>query len=1097
MSKRPTGSIFSSAKQRYTTFSSINEPQISALESRRTVIYSQGLIKPEDRGTIESIDSVPITVKTCQQSKDFVAPCKELNIPNDKLPYQEYEIETAQKWLTLKGKNGKLHKFPLKTILPKVQMTKHVPAKHLPRDVEVDRRRRIYNKIDIVRELEKADLNEQELMPTEEQYNILSENAFKHFLPLSFFDDSNYDCHSPETWLKLGEVESGERYPLPAKAYLPVNQSLIKYEWQNAAITAYDASRDKWTAMVLIDEFVYEVPKIQIMFMAENPFNFVERLKQAVKIRNNAETLLMMESLVDCVLWQDIEANHFYPHKVVDKLMKNVQTDEKFYEQLRIEIYLVYEHLMTCYEFEKFVKLLPQEFPNFKAEILRNSLPKAFPSRKSEEERKILKALKIELLETKNKLLNYTLFYTAKGIEAMLNVASECQYIETLSIFMCNFAKPLPLADFLKSQQKQSTNISNYLKSSWPSKISNGIIIVLRALGKGWLDISLDNWKVYEMCKISRFILQVKFRMQESMQVLLEKSIDNFTSFLADPCRQFLLLDSQYQWSSDFINTEFPHNKPIFSMVLSINEEEEVIYSTKPEEYAAALKDLFKTGLEKTSGVRQIDAECLSNLRFATDLYILTVELIEEFYVKCNQLLQDCYIKAVYPLRSYAHKYDRFIEFYLLNVANYMAQYKAAKKPSMQVKADILEHKRCKEEMRLILPASIIIGPFLVNVEPMKQYMIKKRIEIVKKLFEYYVNRMFDTNESLLDRCLEMYQKINERPQSIEHLYNIRDFALSVPDLVDHLRADIQIMWIEYDMLDSFFYNLPDHQFAMKWEVYAWPKNILDRLSTLRDEQKLDIEDFKRLHLSECIGFEERLESLNDEIQQFSLQFNPQKVTEIAVEIKKTWKIIQDLQKLGETLCYRQQLFELDELSLEFLNSIIEGFLPYKNLWYACQDIVKLEEATLGNPLVNIELDDVWHSLETIRNSLNVSLEVFGEKPEIQEVARYFLNTLDDFMPKYNAIKDLKNENWLFLHWQELATRSGIDIKYSMAMNFQYCMRKGIMDHLDLVHEISEKATNEADAIRKAFEDEERRKEEERLALLMHKAMRKCRMDIC
>lgn len=203
-----------------------------------------------------------------------------------------------------------------------------------------------------------------------------------------------------------------------------------------------------------------------------------------------------------------------------------------------------------------------------------------------------------------------------------------------------------------------------------------------------------------------------------------------------------------------------------------------------------------------------------------------------------------------------------------------------------------------------------------------------------------------------------------------------------------------------------------------------------------------------------------------------------------------------DLKKLGETLCYRQKLFELEDLSLAFLDNIIEGFLPYKNLWYACQDMVKLEEATLGNPLVNIDLDDVANAMDVIRNSLHKSLEIFSEKPEIQDVAHYFLAQLDSFIPKYQAIKDMKNENWIFLHWQELAVRSGLEIKYSMAMNFQYCIRKGILDHLDLVHEISEKATNEADAIREAFEAEERRKEEERQTLLMRKALRKCRRDI-
>lgn len=63
-------------------------------------------------------------------------------------------------------------------------------------------------------------------------------------------------------------------------------------------------------------------------------------------------------------------------------------------------------------------------------------------------------------------------------------------------------------------------------------------------------------------------------------------------------------------------------------------------------------------------------------------------------------------------------------------------------------------------------------------------------------------------------------------------------------------------------------------------------------------------------------------------------------------------------------------------------------------------------------------------------------------------------------------------------------------------MNFQYCIRKGILDFLDVVHEISVKATNEADAIREAFLEEERRKKAEEEAILLRKALRKCRTDI-
>ncbi|XP_075163776.1 sterile affecting ciliogenesis [Haematobia irritans] len=1035
--------------------------------------------------------------RACEAAnKDFGLIPKELTIEKEKLPKYNYPIAAAQKWLAWCDVNGRKHYFPLKTILPKVQWPIRVPAKQLPRDVVADRRREMYDQIDIGNELKKAGVTSEELLPTEEQFYVLSENNFKHFLPLNFFDDFDYDCHTPEAWLQLGEVPNDMRYPLPAKAYLPANQSLMEYAWQNAAVSDYNRKTEKWSVRILANDFVYQVPRIQIMFRAENPWLFVKRVKQAVEDRNKAECLSMVESIVNSVLQKDMRENHYYAHSLVDKLMVGVHTDSDFYWQLYNEVYMIHERLMLRYELNNYLKNFPHEFRKISRDIIEKSPPKVFHSRASESEIRSLKSMAIPIFSRRHEVLAYSLYYTPEGYTAMANVAGECLYIESLRIFMCNFNNPMTLSDFLKSQQQQSTQVSNYLKNEWPSKIAFGITSILRVLGKGWLDILIRQWSVYEMCKIFRFVVQVKLRMEESMQNLLEKSLKDFFNLLCEPCKPFLKLDDNYEWTSDYIISEFPFPKAIFSLVISITEDMEVVYSTQPEEFAPALKEVFKKSLEKTNGVRQVDAETLTNLKFPPNLYILTVELIEYLYIPYNDLLEQCYLKAISPLRSYGRKYNRFIDFYLLHIPTYMAEYKAAQKPSLQVKNDILEHKRCKEEMRTILPDSITLGPFHIIVEPMKQYMIGKRIELVKRIFEYYVDRMYDTNDRLLERCRHIYNRIDERPQSIEHLFEIQDFASTIPDLVDQLRADIQVMWMEYDLLDSFFYNLPDHQFAMKWEAYAWPKNILDRLSTLRDEQKLDMEEFKRLHLSECICFEERLESLNDEIQQFSLQFNPKKVVETAVEVKKTWKIIQDLQRLGETLRYRQELFELEEFSLEFLENIVEGFLPYKILWYACQDLVKLEEATVGNPIANVELDDVWDAMQVINKSLHETLEVFSEKPEIQNVAHYFLQVMKEFLPKYNAIKDLKNDNWLHLHWQELGLRSGMDIKFSMAMNFQYCMRKGIMEHLELVHDISIKATNEADAIRKAWEEEEMRKEQERQAIIMRKAMRKCRRDI-
>ncbi|XP_030556130.1 dynein heavy chain 1, axonemal [Drosophila novamexicana] len=1019
----------------------------------------------------------------------------ELHIPREQLTPVHYPIQEAQRWLTLMGKNGKVYRFPLPTILPKVIQTRFVPKGELPKDVAVDRRRRQYSRINLIEELKKAGLTDDMLQPTEEQYDLMSEFAFPHKFPLSYFDDSNYDISSPEAWFELGIVGE-DHYPLPARAYLPYNRSLRSCHWAMAAVSSYNEKTDLWTLTSLDDECNYEVPKLQFMFLAEDPHKYIQRLKAAVHERHKGEQLMLMELIVDCVLHDDIESTTFQSFKPIEALLQQSNVSEQCKRRLRSEVNIVFERLMALYELEQFIIHMPKEFPQFRNISLKEFMPAAAPVDFAEHERRELQALGINIKEKRYLWLRASLFYCAGGIDAMMGVAVECQHIETLTIFVCNFNKPTALVDFLQSQEAHSDTVSTFLKVYWPEQLTTVITIVLRALGKGWLDISLNNWTVYQMCKIFPFIWQVKFRMQESMEVLLLSSLMNFSKLVCDPCLQFLPLKHNYKWTSDFIETEFPFPKPVFALTIGINEERKVFYSTNPDDFQPSLMDIYKRGLEKTSGVRTIDADVMSNLKFAHNLYILTVELIEDRFLEQNELMRRCYAQAVLPLKAYARHYERFIDFYLLNVNDFMKDYAAAHKPSSQVKWDILEHKRQKEEIRQILPAYITIGPFYINVDTIKQFMIKKYIEIVRRIFEYYVDRMYETNEQIVERCMEVFNKIAVRPISIEHLFEIRDFALTVPDVVDQLRADIQVMWLEYDLLDSFFYNLSDHQFAMKWNAFAWPHQILVRLSTLKEEQKLDIEEFLRQHSSECQNFEERLESLNDEVQAFSLAFNPNRAQETSVDIKLTWALIRELEKVGQTLQYRQELFELEPLSTEFLTSIIKSFEPYKQLWYACANFQKLEDATLGNPIALLDLDEVWTNLMNLRNELVESLDNFSEKPEIMDVAHVFIGKIDEFIPVYNSVKDLRNENWMYLHWMDLSRVIGNEIKYTASMNYQYLIRKGILDFLPDVHAISVKATNEAEEIQRAIEEEERRKQAELDALLLRKQLRKCRRDI-
>lgn len=47
-----------------------------------------------------------------------------------------------------------------------------------------------------------------------------TDSPFPCFLPLEVFDNTEYDCRTPEDWLALG-VDRSKRKPVPGKALLP------------------------------------------------------------------------------------------------------------------------------------------------------------------------------------------------------------------------------------------------------------------------------------------------------------------------------------------------------------------------------------------------------------------------------------------------------------------------------------------------------------------------------------------------------------------------------------------------------------------------------------------------------------------------------------------------------------------------------------------------------------------------------------------------------------------------------------------------------------------------------------------------------------
>nr|CAD7403046.1 unnamed protein product [Timema cristinae] len=96
-----------------------------------------------------------------------------------------------------------------------------------------------------------------------------------------------------EEWLNLGEVQ-GVRFPVPAEAFIPVkSRSGESYGWSTVAVQSYDKDTREYTVLPLDDsDTTRQLPRIYVMFKAEDPRNFAARIKDALDRRREAENLI-------------------------------------------------------------------------------------------------------------------------------------------------------------------------------------------------------------------------------------------------------------------------------------------------------------------------------------------------------------------------------------------------------------------------------------------------------------------------------------------------------------------------------------------------------------------------------------------------------------------------------------------------------------------------------------------------------------------------------------------------------------------------------------------------------------------------------------
>uniref|UniRef100_A0A8D2DP18 Dynein axonemal heavy chain 1 n=1 Tax=Sciurus vulgaris TaxID=55149 RepID=A0A8D2DP18_SCIVU len=1015
-------------------------------------------------------------------------------LPNDfKERIEQQSIGSTTKQLTQTD-------FPLQAYEPKVQVPFQVLPGQCPRKIEIERRKREYLSLDIEQLLANEGIDSNELMPrhpdplhpqTIEQGH---DPLFPIYLPLKVFDNEEFDCRTPQEWINMGlEPGSKNRKPVPAKALLPIDDFLghedpkspkLVYKWCEVGVLDYDEEkklylvhktderglvRDEMGKPILNGGVTsrgrppllicqYWVPRIQLLFCAEDPHVFTQRVVQANTLRKNTEALLLYNLYVDCMpsegqrLINEQSLNRIKHWAMSTPRMRKGPLVLEHLSNLTREVSLDYERSMNKINFDQIVSSKPDTFSYV-----------TLPEKEEEKvpEQGLVSVPKYPFREQKEDFTFVSLLTRSEVITALSKVRAECNKVTAMSLFHSNLSKYSRLEEFEQIQSQTFSQVQMFLKDSWISTLKVAMRSSLRDMSKGWYNLYETNWEVYLMSKLRKLMELIKYMLQDTLRFLVQDSLTSFSQFISDACCSVLDCTDDMVWGEDLINSPYrPRKNPLFIMDLVLDSSG-VHYSTPLEQFETSVLNLFDKGILATHAVPQLEKMVMEDIFISGDPLLESVGLHEPLVEELRSTITNALRKAMIPVQAYAKEYRKYLELNNNDINTFLKAYQTQCPSADVVREVVLTHLKEKEVLDNSLPSSIVIGPFYINVDNVKQSLSKKRKALATSMLDILAKNLHKEVDSICEEFRAISRKIYEKPNSIEELAELREWMKGIPERLVGLEERIVKVMDDYQVMDEFFYNLSTEDFNDKWAASNWPSKILGQLEMVRQQHIEDEEKFHKIQIMDQNNFQEKLEGLQLVVAGFSIHVEIARAHEIANEVRRVKKQLKDCQQLAMLYNNRERIFGLPVTNYDKLSRMVKDFQPYLDLWTTASDWLRWSESWMNDPLSAIDAEQLEKNVVESFKTMHKCVKQFKDIPACQDVALDIRARIEEFKPYIPLIQGLRNPGMRNRHWDVLSNEININVRPKANLTFSRCLEMNLQDHIESISKVAEVAGKE------------------------------------
>lgn len=975
---------------------------------------------------------------------------------------------------------------------PKVYSPYKTKPGHVPRPIEVERRKRKFAHIDITALLKGNGVIDSLMKEAKQSATVTASSkqptGFSNvdMMPLFNFDNTDYHSRPTEQWHDY-VLKSGSK-GIPARAIykLTVKGELV-IEWRNCSVIDCNPMENTFTVLYhKIDKYRSGLVKLTdtnatgqetsiieaifVCFDAEDPELYCNRLLTAIKNRKETADKIALNLYVDCMPVDNLKP---LDSEQVHRILENAINQEKIKQNSMLDTSALLQqynlnHMRTINKL-MFIKLLEDQQNDVKKVQAVSTDPSLlldvetiFPKRISIETH-----TELPFIEYARAFRFASLWNKMEAINILYQLQIENYQIEKVLFFQTP-EKTLRLEEFNMGQASALNNLITIVKETWLNGITTSVKSNLKDVKKGWFNIDEDNLEVYKFSKLKNFMYRINFIMEDTLRDLMYRMVAEYNKMIATFCPTNVKIHSNE--SVEIIGGKFPMLTIDLKFInATATTVAEFVYSTSVENLKAAIIAPFEAVFTNLKGMLKVERKVMKRLFWAYDPVVSIPHISEEWAANALQNLSETVDKALQPLTDYLATLIDFKDLIEIDITKYVADAEAKFFPNDTMNMNDLcelaqKHQNEAENVFHQLPSSISVGLVMIDCKIVKTLLSAKHKEIAAKLFQLLQSKSRDYANLIMEDFRSMYDSIAIPPRDIEKLTELRELMAGMPQRIDALAEKIIKNEVHFALMEDAKWKIPLDEMDIRWDVFRWPGKLGAEIIKQEKNHRVLEHQYRKSMEEEQSEFSNDLHNLHSDVARLKDLTKLGDAAKNAETVRHIRQTIAEADEKARLFNSREGLFNSQMTEYAQISELSKTFEPFYDLWDSAEKWLSNKEIWTEGPFMELDSDAVENSVNTLLKNLNKSTKAFERLglPQCNTIAAQVRDEVDAFRPKVPLITSLRNPGMRDRHWADLTEKTGAAIPDNKSeLTLQKLVDLGLVTAMGDVEKVAEKAGKE------------------------------------